>query len=59
VFCPLDPSPLPLSYRIEDDQALYTGVYPTRIRRSRHDVDVCFSGQIAVTSILVAEHVTP
>jgi 5'-nucleotidase len=51
VFCPLDPSPLPLSYNIEAERALYTGVYQKRIRRPRYDVDVCFSGQIAVTSI--------
>jgi 5'-nucleotidase len=53
VFCPLDPSPLPLSYRLEDGQAVYDAVYQTRMRRPGHDVDVCFSGQIAVTAISV------
>ena len=54
VFCPLDPSPLPLSYRFEDGQAVYAGDYQSRIRRPGYDVDVCFGGQIAVTSIHVA-----
>jgi 5'-nucleotidase len=53
VFCPLDPSPLPLSYRLEDGQAVYDAVYQTRMRRPAHDVDVCFSGNIAVTAISV------
>ena len=51
IFCPLDPSPLPLSYRIEDGQAVYTGVYQSRARLPDHDVDICWSGKIAVTSI--------
>ena len=25
VFCPLDSSPLPLSYRVDADQAIYSG----------------------------------
>jgi 5'-nucleotidase len=49
VFCPLDPSPLPLRYHVEDDQARYCGVYQERARRPSCDVDVCFRGQIAVT----------
>jgi 5'-nucleotidase len=56
VFCPLDPSPLPLSYHFDEGQAVYSGDYQSRIRRSRHDVDVCFSGQIAVTRVYVAGH---
>lgn len=51
VFCPLDPSPLPLRYRIEGDHALYVGVYQDRARHPSCDVDVCFRGQIAVTLI--------
>jgi 5'-nucleotidase len=51
VFCPLDPSPLPLRYRVEDDMAQYCGVYQERARRPACDVDVCFRGQIAVTLI--------
>ena len=56
VFCPLDPSPLPLSYRIEDGQAVYTRRYQSRVRQPGCDVDVCFGGQIAVTRIRVDGH---
>lgn len=51
VFCPLDPSPLPLDYRFEDDGRLarYCGDYQARARIPGADVDVCFSGAIAVT----------
>jgi 5'-nucleotidase len=51
VFCPLDPSPLPLYYHVEGDQAVYAGDYQSRLRRPGSDVDVCFGGQIAVTLI--------
>jgi 5'-nucleotidase len=51
VFCALDPSPLPLRYRLEGDMAHYSGDYQTRLRRPRSDVDVCFGGQIAVTLV--------
>jgi 5'-nucleotidase len=57
VFCPLDPSPLPLSYLLEDGQAVYAGRYQSRTRRPHHDIDVCWSGHIAVTSIQVAAEV--
>jgi 5'-nucleotidase len=51
VFCPLDPSPLPLCYRVEGDHAQYCGVYQERARRPSSDVDVCFRGEIAVSLI--------
>jgi 5'/3'-nucleotidase len=52
VFCPLDPHPLPLSYRHElDGELYYNGDYHTRERQPGADVDVCFSGRIAVTEI--------
>ncbi len=54
VFCPLDPSPLPLSYHLEDGLAVYNAVYQSRARQLRHDVDVCMGGQIAVTAIHLA-----
>ncbi|MFI5456749.1 MAG: 5'/3'-nucleotidase SurE [Isosphaerales bacterium] len=53
VFCPLDPSPLPLSYRVEAGQAVYAGDYQARARQPGSDVDVCFGGRIAVTLIRV------
>ena len=52
VFCPLDPHPLPLSYRHEQDSELYyDGDYHARQRTRGADVDVCFGGSIAVTAI--------
>ncbi len=55
VFCPLDPSPLPLTYRVEEGRAVYSGHYHSRTRRPRCDVDVCFGGEIAVTLVRVFE----
>jgi 5'-nucleotidase len=51
VFCPLDPSPLPLSFREVDDLLHYDGDYHRRGRQPGADVDVCFGGRIAVTLI--------
>lgn len=52
VFCPLDPTPLPLSYRHEEGGLLhYEGDYHNRRRQRGADVDVCFQGKIAVTKI--------
>ena len=52
VFCPLDPHPLPLSYRHEENGELYyDGNYHMRQRTPGADVDVCFGGRIAVTAI--------
>lgn len=52
VFCPLDPHPLPLSYRHEaNGQHFYDGIYHQRQRQPGSDVDVCFGGRIAVTEI--------
>ncbi len=50
IFCPLDPHPLPLSYRHEaDDHHFYDGDYQARERKPGADVDTCFGGRIAVT----------
>jgi 5'-nucleotidase len=51
VFCRLDPMPLPLSYRAEGDAWHYDGDYHQRRREPGTDVDVCFSGKIAMTRI--------
>jgi 5'-nucleotidase len=52
VECPLDPHPLPLSYRHEEDGRLfYNGNYHARDRQPGADVDVCFRGNIAITAI--------
>jgi 5'-nucleotidase len=49
VFCPLDPSPLPLDYRLEGEVAAYSGDYQGRDRLPFGDVAICFGGDISVT----------
>lgn len=56
VFCPFDPSPLPLRYRVDGDCSIYAGDYQSRGRRPGFDVDVCFGGRIAVSLIRIAGH---
>jgi 5'-nucleotidase len=51
VHCPLDPAPLPLSFRRDGELFHYDGDYHERQRRPGSDVDVCFRGGIAVTEI--------
>src|SRR6266550_2580389 len=52
VWCELDPNPLPLNYRHEEESGLYfAGDYRLRERTPGADVDVCFSGSIAVTPV--------
>jgi 5'-nucleotidase len=51
VICPLDPHPLPLSYRREGDRLRYNGNYHERRRDEGSDVSVCFGGEIAATLI--------
>ena len=52
VSCPLDPLPLPLSYRHEGEAGhYYDGDYHARQRTAGADVDVCFNGAIAVTTV--------
>jgi 5'-nucleotidase len=51
VFCPLDPSPLPLVFQVSADEAVYAGDYQARARRRGSDVDVCFGGRIALTLV--------
>lgn len=52
VECGLDPNPLPLNYRHEEESDLYfAGDYLLRHRTPGADVDVCFGGRIAVTAV--------
>jgi 5'-nucleotidase len=52
VWCALDPNPLPLNYRHEEESDLYyAGDYQLRHRKPGADVDVCFGGRIAVTAV--------
>ncbi|WP_166830123.1 5'/3'-nucleotidase SurE [Thalassoroseus pseudoceratinae] len=52
IYCELDPHPLPALYEAHEDGYIYRGVYGERDRVSGRDIDVCFSGGIAVTQIL-------
>jgi 5'-nucleotidase len=52
VWCELDPNPLPLNYRHEEESGLFfAGDYRLRDRTPGADVDVCFGGSIAITTI--------
>jgi 5'-nucleotidase len=54
VRCPLDPSPLPLAFSDQGEAWLYSGDYHQRQRVPGSDVDVCFSGGIAVSELPLA-----
>lgn len=51
VLCAPSTHPLPVQYRLEGEYYYYEGVYENRDRAAGTDVDVCFSGNIAVTKI--------
>ena len=51
VFCRLDSNPLPVSFLAEDNRLRYAGNYHERARKAGSDVDICFSGRIAVSEI--------
>jgi len=51
VFCKPCTKPLPISYRIDGEDFYYVGEYSQRDRTPGSDVDVCFSGNIAVTQL--------
>jgi 5'-nucleotidase len=53
VFCQPCTKPLPINYRIDGDEFYYVGEYSQRDRTPGSDVDVCFSGHIAVTQLRV------
>jgi 5'-nucleotidase len=53
VVCPLDPTPLPLSFRQEGDCWHYDGDYHQRRREPGRDVAVCFAGKIALTRMVL------
>jgi 5'-nucleotidase len=61
VFCKLDPHPLPVQFQLEEGHLHYRGVYQQRAREPGQDVDVCFSGAIAVTRLSLAwpDHAPP
>ena len=51
VFCKPSIDPVPLNFRQEQDLYYYQGEYTERNRTQDTDVDVCFSGNIAITLI--------
>jgi 5'-nucleotidase len=51
VFCPLDPGHLPVAFEETPDGLIYRGRYQDRPRTAGSDVDVCFSGKIAVSRV--------
>ena len=51
IFCEPSTDPLPVTYRVDGDLYYYEGKYEGRDRSVGTDVDVCFSGNIAVTQI--------
>ncbi|KYC41650.1 5'/3'-nucleotidase SurE [Scytonema hofmannii PCC 7110] len=53
VFCQPCTKPLPINYRIEGDNFYYYGEYAKRDRTPGSDVDICFSGKIAITQLKI------
>ena len=51
ILCEASIAPLPVDYRQEGDTYYYQGEYAKRDRNSGTDVDICFSGNIAVSLI--------
>ena len=51
IFCKASRSPLPTRYRLEGDSYAYIGDYQQRDRIPDTDVDVCFSGNIAIVKL--------
>jgi 5'-nucleotidase len=49
IVCPLDPEPLPVSFREVEGSYHYDGNYHERPRRTGCDIEVCFGGDIAVS----------
>jgi len=53
VACPVDPSPFALDFRDSPEGYHWAADYHRRPRRSRHDVEVCFGGDISVSRLAV------
>ncbi|MDQ6677344.1 MAG: 5'/3'-nucleotidase SurE [Acidobacteriota bacterium] len=53
LFCLLDPSPLPVSFRRTGSSYRYSGDYHSRTRLPGHDVALCFAGAITVTRMAI------
>jgi 5'-nucleotidase len=53
VFCAADPHQLPVDYELRDGKLHYRARYHDRLRATGHDVEVCFSGRIAISQIVL------
>ncbi|MBE9210784.1 5'/3'-nucleotidase SurE [Nostoc sp. LEGE 06077] len=53
VFCQPCSKALPINYRVDGNDFYYVGEYGKRDRTPGSDVDVCFSGNIAITQLRV------
>jgi 5'-nucleotidase len=51
IFCDSCTQPLPTAFQVQDNQFRYVGKYGERDRDPGADVDVCFSGNVAITQI--------
>jgi 5'-nucleotidase len=53
IFCEPSCDPLPINYQKTGDKIIYSGVYRDRPRTPGTDIDVCFTGDIAITQLKV------
>ena len=53
IFCPVDPSPIGAQYRQIDGCWQYVSRYHERPRQRRHDVDICFAGNVSISRVPV------
>ncbi len=49
IECHVDPSPLPADFQATPDGLVSTLRYAQRPRKSHHDIDVCFGGDVSVS----------
>jgi 5'-nucleotidase len=50
-WCQLDPNPLPTRFTLVDGGFMHSGVYRERTREAGCDIDLCFSGHVAITKL--------
>ncbi|OKH11425.1 5'/3'-nucleotidase SurE [[Limnothrix rosea] IAM M-220] len=53
IYCQRSTAPMPVTYKKVDFTYQYSGSYVDRPRQSNTDVDICFSGNIAITQISI------
>lgn len=51
IECPLCTQPLPMEHRVDEQGLSFIGRYDQRSRDAGADVDICFSGNIAITPV--------